>query len=140
MHDLLLCGVDPSMVDLSMCILQLQSEEGDSQSCQETEALIRAASRPWTPSHHAYLYGPEFKACIASLCLVKVDIMRVVALALHLNRDESENTTSVVHFVKFIQAFSRLSFRLCFDLPHHYHGPLSFFLFLPLDPFMSNSE
>ncbi len=71
-HDLLLCGVDPSMVDLSMCLTHLQREEGDLKSCREIEALIRAASRPWTPSRHAYLYGPQFKACIASVCLVKV--------------------------------------------------------------------
>ncbi len=69
-HDLLLCGVDPSLVDLRSCLAHLKSEEGDEH--RETEALLRATSRPWTPSHHAFLYGPEFKACIASLCLVKV--------------------------------------------------------------------
>ncbi len=66
-HDLLLCGVDPSLVDLSASLLRLKNEEA-----RETESLLRAASLLWTPSHHAYLYGPEFKACIASLCLVKV--------------------------------------------------------------------
>ncbi len=72
-HDLLLCGVDPSMVDLSTCLSNLKGEEGhDVYLYQETDVLIRAASLPWTPSHHAYLYGPELKACIASLCLVKV--------------------------------------------------------------------
>ncbi len=71
-HDLLLCGIDPSMVDLSMCLSHLQREEGDLNVYRETEALIRAASRPWTPSRHASMYGPQFKACIASLCLVKV--------------------------------------------------------------------
>ncbi len=71
-HDLLLCGIDPSMVDLSTCLAHLQSEEGNSHARRETEALIRAASRPWTPSRHAFIYGLEFKACIASLCLVKV--------------------------------------------------------------------
>ncbi len=67
LHDLLLCGVDPSLVDLSMCLDHLKNDEA-----RETESLLRAASRPWTPSQHAYLYGPEFKACIASFCLVKV--------------------------------------------------------------------
>ena len=71
-HDLLLCGVDPFLVDLSMCLDQLKSGEGDSKSSQETEILVRAASHPWIPSHNAYLYGPEFRACIASVCLVKV--------------------------------------------------------------------
>ena len=71
-HDLLLCGVDPSLVDLSMCLDHLKGEEGKIQAYREIEALLRAASRPWRPSHHAYLYGPEFRACIASLSLVKV--------------------------------------------------------------------
>ena len=71
-HDLLLYGVDPSMVDLSMCLTHLQSQDVDSHISRETEAFMRAASRPWTPSRHAYLYGAELKACIASLCLVKV--------------------------------------------------------------------
>ncbi len=66
-HDLLLCGVDPSLVDLSASLSHLKNDEA-----REMESLLRAASRPWTPSLHAYLYGPEFKACIASLCLVKV--------------------------------------------------------------------
>ncbi len=72
-HDLLICGVDPSMVDLSVCLSHLKSEVGDAQHVyRETAALTRAASRPWSPSHHAYLYGPEFRACITSACLVKV--------------------------------------------------------------------
>ncbi len=66
-HDLLLCGVDPSLVDLSASLSHLKNDEA-----REIESLLRAASRPWMPSHHAFLYGPEFKACIASLCLVKV--------------------------------------------------------------------
>ena len=73
MHDLLLCGVDPSMVDLTMCLANLKSE--DSHAYRETEALIRTASRPWMPSRHTFLYGPEFRACIASMCLVKVTVM-----------------------------------------------------------------
>ncbi len=80
-HDLLLCGVDPFLVDLSMCLDQLKSEEGDSNSCQETEILIRAASRPWILSHHAFLYGPEFRACIASVCLVKVKCLSPTGFA-----------------------------------------------------------
>ena len=71
-HDLVLCGVDPSMVDLNVCLSHLQSGEGDSFVYRETEALLQASSLPWTPSHYAFLYGPEFKACIASVCLVKV--------------------------------------------------------------------
>ncbi len=71
-HDLLLCGVDPSMVDLSMCLDQLKSS--NQHVYRETESLLRAASQPWIPSHHAYLYGSEFRACIASVCLVKVTI------------------------------------------------------------------
>ncbi len=83
-HDLLLCGVDPSLVDLSTCLAQLKSEEGDVQHVyRETAAFIRAASRPWKPSHHAYLYGPEFRACIASVCLVKVTTMHNVSLNMH---------------------------------------------------------
>ncbi len=66
-HDLLLCGVDPSLVDLSVSLVHLNHEEAT-----EMESLLREASLPWKPSHHAYLYGPEFRACIASLCLVKV--------------------------------------------------------------------
>ncbi len=66
-HDLLLCGVDPSLVDLSAALAHLKNDED-----REIDSLLQAASRPWTPSHYAFLYGPEFKACIASLCLVKV--------------------------------------------------------------------
>ncbi len=73
-HDLLLCGVDPSMVDLSMCLARLKSETGCSLVYGETDALIGAAFRPWIPSHHAFLFGPEFRACIASLSLAKVHI------------------------------------------------------------------
>ena len=90
-HDLLLCGVDPSMVDLSMCLSYLKCESQQHHVDLEAEELQRATSHAWTPSHHAFLYGPEFKACIASLCLVKVIIMRIVALVLRLNLDESEN-------------------------------------------------
>jgi hypothetical protein len=72
-HDLLLCGVDPSLVDLSMCLDHLKSN--DQGTYQEIESLLRAASLPWTSSHHAFLYGPEFKACIASVSLVKVQIV-----------------------------------------------------------------
>ncbi len=71
-HDLLLCGIDPSLVDLRTCLDHLQSEKSDSLVHRDTEALIRAASLPWIPSHHAFLYGPEFRACIASVWLVKV--------------------------------------------------------------------
>ncbi len=74
-HDLLLCGVDPTLIDLSTCLSNLKSEEGHdvySYQNQETDVLIRAASLPWTPSHHAYLYGSDFKASIASVFLVKV--------------------------------------------------------------------
>ncbi len=69
-HDLLLCGVDPSLVDLSASLTHLKGDVA--------EGLLRAASHPWTPSHHAFLYGPEFKACIASLCLVKVFINAIL--------------------------------------------------------------
>ena len=83
LHDLLLCGVDPSMVDLSMCISYLQSEEGDSHAYRETEALMRAVSHPWIPSHHAFMYGPEFRACITSVCLVKVNIFDCLSLCVY---------------------------------------------------------
>ncbi len=82
-HDFLLCGVDPSLVDLRSCLAHLKSEEGGLLAHRETEALLRAASRPWTPSHHAFLYGAEFRACIASLCLVKVSSMYFVGLTTH---------------------------------------------------------
>jgi hypothetical protein len=127
-HDLLLCGVDSSMVDLSMSISHLQSEEGDLHIYREIEALIRAASRPWTPSHHAYLYGSEFKACIASLCLVKVEIMRIIALTLRLNLDESENAVIIIDRVKFILLRTRLNSVLNFRLILSSFSP---------DPFMS---
>ncbi len=70
-HDLLLCCVDPSLVDLSMCLDHLKNDDKSVDHCLygETEALLRAASRSWTPSNHAFLYGPDFKACIASLCV-----------------------------------------------------------------------
>ena len=81
-HDLMLCGVDPSLVEFSERLDHLESNDSSSDECedretdycdnQETESLLRAASLPWTPSYHAYLYGPEFRACIASVCLVKV--------------------------------------------------------------------
>ena len=82
-HDLLLCGVDPSMVDLSLCLTHLQSQDVDLHISRETEALIRAASRPWIPTHHAFLYGPEFRACIASLSLVKVHIFDCLTLCVY---------------------------------------------------------
>ena len=71
-HDLLLCGVDLSLVDLRTSLSHLRDKEGDAVTYRATEALLKAASRPWIPSHHAFLYGPEFRACIASVCLVKV--------------------------------------------------------------------
>jgi hypothetical protein len=71
-HDLLLCGVDPSLVDLSTCLDHVKSNDED--VYQETKSLLRAASLPWTPSHHTFMYGPEFKAYIASVYLVKVII------------------------------------------------------------------
>ena len=77
-HDLLLCGVDPSLVDLSMCLDHLKNNY--SHAYRGTVALLRAASHHWTPSSHAFLYGPDFKACIASLCLVKVSFRKLVLL------------------------------------------------------------
>jgi hypothetical protein len=82
-HDLLLCGVDPCHVDLSMCLARLKDETGYSLVYGETESLIRAAFCPWIPSHHAFLYGPEFRACIASLCLVKVHIFDCLTLCVY---------------------------------------------------------
>ena len=82
-HDLVLCGVDPCHVELRTCIDHLQSEECDSFVNQDTEALLKAASRPWIPSHHAYLYGPEFRACIASLSLVKVHVFDCLTLCVY---------------------------------------------------------
>jgi hypothetical protein len=88
-HDLLLCGVDPFLVDLSPLLSHVQGEEGDLLAHQETETLIGAASHPWIPSHHAYLFGPEFRACIASVCLVKVKYIYIVCLTTHQINDTS---------------------------------------------------
>ncbi len=117
-HDLLLCGVDPCMVDLSTCLDQLKSgvvqddaddtddeeddEEDDTEEkerdevkenhqsvCREMETLLKTASHLWNTSNHIYLYGPEFKACIASLCLVKVTSMYIVCLTMHHLNDTS---------------------------------------------------
>ncbi len=73
-HDLLLYGIDPSLLDLSTCLDKLKSNDksSDQHVHRETESLLRAASRHWTPSHHAFIYGSEFRACIASVFLVKV--------------------------------------------------------------------
>ncbi len=75
-HDLLLCGVDPSMADLSKCLAHLKSDQYDKDDqdvYRGMESLLRVACTiPWMPSHHAFMYGPHFRACIASLCLVKV--------------------------------------------------------------------
>ncbi len=72
-HDLLLCGVDPSLVDLSASLAHLKSDENANVALfRETESLLRAASLPWRSSRHAFLYGPQFRACIATMCLVKV--------------------------------------------------------------------
>ena len=76
-HDLLLCGVDPSMVDLSMCLARLKSETGYMRVYRDTEALLRVIFHHWIPAHHAFLYGPDFRACIASVCLVKVTSMNM---------------------------------------------------------------
>jgi hypothetical protein len=73
-HDLLLCGVDPSLVDLSKCLDHLKSNHkgSDRHVYQETESLLRASSLHWTPSSHTFVYGPNFKASIASVFLAKV--------------------------------------------------------------------
>ncbi len=86
-HDLLLCGVDPSLVDLSSRAKrpEVDADSNDDEDPshddddwqfvnhdQETTALLKAAAFPWKPKHHAFLYGSQFRACIASLCLVKV--------------------------------------------------------------------
>jgi hypothetical protein len=68
-HDLLLCGLDPSQVDLSISPSILS--QNDFLLFQETHALLQASIQ-WMPARHAFLFGPQFKACIASLCLVKV--------------------------------------------------------------------
>ena len=71
-HDLLLCGVDPYLVDLSTCLARLESFD-HVHVIREMESLLRVACTiPWMPSHHAFMYGPHFRAYIASLCLVKV--------------------------------------------------------------------
>jgi hypothetical protein len=58
------------MVDLSACVDHVK--QSDKRVYGEAESLLRAASLPWIPTHHAYLYGSKFRACIASVCLVKV--------------------------------------------------------------------
>ncbi len=74
-HDLLLCGVDPHEVDL-----RGDKDDGDVTSPvhREMDALLIAASRhdsrAWRPSCHAFSYGPPFRSCMASLCLVKVGV------------------------------------------------------------------
>ncbi len=74
-HDLLLCGVDPSLVDLSVSLEDLKSDaKVDHLAFREMESLLRASSHPWEPSRHVFLFGSQLKACIASLCLVKVSI------------------------------------------------------------------
>ncbi len=86
-HDFLLCGVDPSMVDLSMCLARLKS--ASPRVYRDTDALLRVVFHHWIPAHHAFLYGPEFRACIASMCLVKVTSMnmhRLVWLRIICNR------------------------------------------------------
>ncbi len=127
-HDLLLCGIDPSLVDLSMCLVRVEQDDDDDDDDyededdddddedyeddedseddddyeddedgddvrggdnddvdppvdQEIEFLLRVSSLPWRPSRHAFLYGPQFRACIASLCLVKV--RGVLGIAIH---------------------------------------------------------
>jgi hypothetical protein len=77
-HDFLLCGVDPSLVCLGprfyldYNLVHLLYEGCVCIGYRETNELLKAASRPWIPSHHAFLYGPEFRASIASVCLAKV--------------------------------------------------------------------
>ncbi len=106
-HDLLLGGVDPSLVDLSVCLDQLKSDvvqddaddndeedheeekecdeekENHQSVYREMETLLKTALHPWNTSNHIYLYGPEFKACISSVCLVKVTSMYIVCLTTH---------------------------------------------------------
>ncbi len=69
-HDLVLCGVDPSHMDLRECLSALRDQ--DEARHGEMSQLIRMASRHWRPSLHAYMYGPEFQACISAVCHVKV--------------------------------------------------------------------
>ena len=93
-YDLLLCGVDASLVDLSASLARLNHDEA-----RKIEALLRAASRLWTPSHHAFLYGPEFKACIASLCLVKVIGMQSSTWPLFFGGVEAESDRLINSFI-----------------------------------------
>jgi hypothetical protein len=77
-HDLLLCGVDSSMVDLRKCLARLKS--ASQRVYREMEALLRVVFHHWIPAHHAFLYGPDFRACIASVCLVKVRCLSLAVL------------------------------------------------------------
>ena len=76
-HDLLLCGADPAAVDLSLPLDMLscntyQLAHVNEAVVSEMQWLVRVSSELWRPSRHAYLYGPEMRGCIASLCLVQV--------------------------------------------------------------------
>ena len=76
-HDLLLCGADPAAVDLSLPLDTLlrnpyQLGRVNEAVVGEMQWLVRMSSALWRPSRHAYLYGPEMRGCIASLCLVQV--------------------------------------------------------------------
>ena len=67
---------------LHLCLdhLKRTDKNSDQHEYRETQSLLRASSCPWTPSHHAFLYGPQFRACIASLCLVKVSDIHTILL------------------------------------------------------------
>jgi hypothetical protein len=75
-HDLLLCGVDPHVADLTARLSSLRGDKDDDTILiyREMDALLIASSRAWRPSCHAFLYGPQFQACIALLCTVKVGV------------------------------------------------------------------
>ncbi len=83
-HDLLLCGADPSRLDFREVLSVLSSTDDKAHDISNDEkivtneamqALMNMASMPWKATTHAYLYGPQFKACLASVFLVKVHLL-----------------------------------------------------------------
>ncbi len=94
-HDLLLCGLDPSHAcSLDKCVAFLQRREADmliqrnarqsffikkrkddvliEDHHKDMVGILRFSGHCWATSRHAYMYGPQFQACITSVSSVQV--------------------------------------------------------------------
>jgi hypothetical protein len=72
-HDLILSGVDPALIDTEACLDRIEQVVP---FYAEMDAFLQLCCRTgWSPRRHAFLFGPQLKAWVFAIALVEVQLM-----------------------------------------------------------------